>query len=98
VKKRFFVSLVVAGAGLIAWLVLTAESGRFRYKGKSVKTWAKLAHSGDPTAAVRLAAARALGNLGQRAKPAVPELGKALEDTDEAVRTAAKDALQKIEH
>lgn len=48
-------------------------------------------------AAKRLKAARALGHLGPVAKEGVPALKQALEDTNEEVRLAAKEALAKIE-
>lgn len=45
----------------------------------------------------RVKAARALGYLGPAAKSGVPALKQALQDRDEGVRVAAKEALAKIE-
>jgi len=42
-------------------------------------------------------AAQALGEIGPAAKAAVPELKKLLGDERKAVRTAARQALEKIE-
>jgi hypothetical protein len=48
-------------------------------------------------AGIRTSAADWLGAIGPSAKDAVPSLKKALDDPDEKVRTAAAEALQKIE-
>jgi HEAT repeat protein len=50
----------------------------------------------DKHAAVRLVAAGRLRALGMQAKPAADELGKALADEDERVRTAAAEALVRV--
>jgi HEAT repeat protein len=47
-------------------------------------------------AAVRRQAARALGELGDQARDAVPSLRKALMDPDEVVRSEATAALKKM--
>ena len=44
----------------------------------------------DPDAAVRRAAAEALGQIGPAAKDAVPELVKLLKDPDKSVRTGCR--------
>ena len=46
---------------------------------------------------VRVECAAALGDIGSRARSAVPALSKALQDPSEAVRSAAAEALQKID-
>jgi HEAT repeat protein len=42
-------------------------------------------------------AARSLGKLGAESKPAIPALVRALSDPHEPTRTAAADALSKID-
>jgi len=50
----------------------------------------------DDNAAVRKAAAIALGEIGRDARSIVPELQVALDDEDESVREAAREAILKI--
>jgi HEAT repeat protein len=52
---------------------------------------------GAGTAQTREFAARALGEVGAEARPAVPQLRARLKDDSTAVREAAEEALQKIE-
>lgn len=47
--------------------------------------------------AVRRGAAESLGKIGPDAKAAVPALRKALRDADEFVRSAAAEALAKVQ-
>ena len=48
-------------------------------------------------AAVRELAAKNLGNMGPAAKRATPALARLLRDDDAAVRTAAQEALEKLQ-
>lgn len=45
---------------------------------------------------LRAQVARNLGNMGERAKPVIPDLEKLLDDPDNEVREAAQEALDKI--
>ena len=51
----------------------------------------------DTNADVRLAAVRALTNIGGPSKPAVPALKALLQDPKLEIREAAKDAIQRIQ-
>lgn len=51
----------------------------------------------DPDAIVRMRAAKSLGEMGAKAKPAIEALKKALEDKDEDVRLIVKRALDRIQ-
>jgi HEAT repeat protein len=66
VKRRFLIALgVIAALALVLAMIVAYPAPRLRYQGKSVKAWAKLAHSGDGNA---VAALKAMGTN------AVPEL------------------------
>lgn len=65
--------------------------------GSSAQVDALIAQLDDADAKVRLHAALALGELGGRAKAAVPKLEALINDTDGDVCNAAADAYSKIE-
>jgi len=61
---------------------------------KPLSHWVAMLKASEPR--VRSRAASALGRIGPAAKPAVPELMRALEDKDFFVRASAAEALEKI--
>src|SRR5688572_21122252 len=64
------------------------------HQGRTLNEWIKELR--DPNPVARRNAANALGELGPKAKPAVPDLGTALKDADDQVRINASKALWSI--
>ncbi|MEM7386982.1 MAG: HEAT repeat domain-containing protein, partial [Verrucomicrobiota bacterium] len=64
-------------------------------KSRDIKLYQKAITSKKP--GIRLFACEALGRLGKRAEPALPELRKALRDRYDFVRRRARDAIRRIE-
>jgi CubicO group peptidase (beta-lactamase class C family) len=86
----------VSRLGLLAFLCMAAVSTSAypREGAAQVKKHIRLLRG--PAAEARAAAAKALGELGSRARAAVPELRLALADGDAAVRESAAEALGRI--
>src|SRR4051812_26415721 len=61
------------------------------HQGRTVSEWRKDLRDADP--GKRRAAAAALGEIGPKAKAAVPDLAAALKDADAQVRVSASQAL-----
>ncbi len=74
--------------------VIEGPSFEIFYAGRKLSDWVKLLEASDD--GLRLGAARSLGDLGPRARPAVPWLIKALDDPDGSIRFAAAHSLGQI--
>src|SRR5712671_673426 len=77
----------------VGFVVLVCGCGRAEplYNGKALSAW-QLALK-DKNSQVRGEAAAALGDMGEKAAPAVPDLAAALKDTDVKVRIKVATAL-----
>jgi HEAT repeat protein len=87
----------LAGAAAAALALLgphtayAVPADELTFEGKTLSAW--VSQLSDKDAKARLAAANAIGEWGDRAKPAIPVLVAALKDTNEDVRNAAVNSL-----
>ena len=86
--------LLVTTLGALAFLSGAAQGDKAGPQGEPIETAIK--QLADPDARVRHLAAEALGELGDKAAPAIPALARVLGDSEPAVRRVAANALVKI--
>src|SRR5262245_7401725 len=93
-KKLVQCGMAILAAGVFLTLLLIGCGKEAAYGNRPVSAWRKDLKDPDPQ--VRREAAEALGEIGAKAKAAVPDLGEALNDPDDRVRIKVSLALWSI--